>query len=382
MHIIDPTNPAEGDDQTQDPASAAAGAQDTPTPEPTAEEREAAEIAAVDKALEEPENEQQPAAKNPDGDGDETGQAAADGKPADAGKQPADKAGDDDKPKPDADIEREITERNLQGKSAERFRELATEVKGFAPVKAELEKAGIKSVEDVAGLLQRGQAADSMIAMVMETGATEEQYGTTLDYLTVLNRAQGGDREAAEQAFAMISREYAELAKALGKEVPGVHDPLAEHPDLQKEVESADLSRERALEIASQRRQAALAQQAQQRTSQQTEHSRAQQQALQEGADSLRTWEADKLADQAYLEIRPQLSDEVAKIKQKLPPNAWATATEYAYQALMAARVQPVQQQARRPAPSAMRPGVGGTNLAPKKFASDMDAVDAALESM
>lgn len=391
MFIIDPNNPAAGGDSSADGAAAATGAQDgkpdTGAPEPTAAELEAAEMAAIDKALEEPDGGDPAKPKEDDkpkegegGDEGEDGKPAGDKKP----EEGKDKKEGDGKDKPDAEIQAQADALGLKGKSNERFVEMATEIKGFAPLKAELEKAGVKSVEDVVGLVQKSQAADSMIAMVMETGANEEQYGATLDYLTVLNRAQKGDHEAAEQAFAMIGREYAELAKALGKEVPGVHDPLAEYPDLVKEVGDGDLPRERALEIAGQRRQAALLQQARQTSTQQQQQTQAEQVAVTKGVEALRQWEASRLADPTYVALRPALNEQVVEIRKNFPPSQWPAATELAYRALVAeAAAAAKQTPAQRKVPiSPMRPGAGGDGLAPKKFASDLEAVDAALESL
>jgi hypothetical protein len=352
---------------TPEPNAAPVEGQDAATPEPT-------EAELVDQALTAADEEAQPEPA-----------AAKDGDDKDKGGEPdevAVPAADKGKPEPDAEIDAEAKALGLKDKANERFVEMATTIKAVAPLKAELDKAGIKTPEEIPAMVARARAADDMIAMVMETGATPDQYGSLLDYVGAVNKAQSGDPKAAEAAFAMIQREYAELAKALGKEVPGIYDPLAEHPDLQAEVDEG-MSRARALEIAESRRQNALRAQVQEHTARNDQQTRQQQQVIAQGVDSLRAWEADKLKDPAYLAIRDQLSAEVAGIKQNLPPAQWVYATDLAYRAIAAqARSSAPREPERKPPPGPLRPGGVGQRYAQQEFATAEAAVDAALESM
>ena len=307
-------------------------------------------------------------------------QGAPEAKEADHGKPPEAKpdAKPDDKPaERDEAVEKEIKDLGLKGRTEERFRELTGQVKELAPIREALDKAGIKDVAQLPQIIQSARERDEFISMVQETGATPEQYGQSLDYLGLITRAANGDMDAAKQAYEVISKEQAALAQVLGIEVPGVHDPLAEHKDLQADVENGDLSRERALEIARSRAQQATGQRVQQQRNQQQEQTRAQQQAEQQGIVALQQWEAGKLSDPAYAAIRPALDTEVAKIRQKLPPGQWVQATEYACRALMA------EAAARKPKPpvAPLRPGPTRPVLDKAEFDDPVEAMMAGIQA-
>lgn len=235
MFIDDPNTPST-DDTAPDPASAAVAAEPTLTPEPEADEG-AAMLAAI--AAEE--------APKPE---------AAEAEPKPEAAKPDDAA----KPEvvdPDAEITAEADKYGLKGKANERFREMAGEIKQMAPIREALEKAGITDVAELPQLVTRAKDGQDLMDMVQATGATPDQFSMTLDYTTAINAAMAGDDAAGERAWAMFMAEGASLAKALGKEFAGVHDPLTDHADLQADVEAGDLTRARALELAAVRQREA-----------------------------------------------------------------------------------------------------------------------------
>ena len=271
----------------------------------------------------------------------------------------ADDAAAADKPEPDAEIEKEIADRKLTGKSADRFRELAADVKALAPIREALEKAGVKSPEELGNFLKRNEAMTAVMDMMVDTGATNEQFTQTFDYLGLVHKASQGDRQAAQQAFDMIGREYAELAKALGKEVPGMHDPLTDHADLQADIENGDITRARALEIAESRRVAALQGQARSQQEQEVERTAAQQQAIQGGKGALNALEAELVgSDPQYAAKKEAFYAKVQQICREFPPAQWAQAARLAYPAIAAP-------EARKPAPGPIRPGQMRPPVAP-----------------
>lgn len=299
-------------------------------------------------------------APEPEGEPD----AAAAPDPAKPEKSEADKAVDD-----------EVASLGLKGKTEARFRELSKQVADMAPLREALDKAGIKDVAELPQMIQKAQAADDLIGMVTETGATPEQYGMTLDYLSAVNKAAQGDQAAGDKAIALWLEEGKAIHAILGREMPGVHDPLEAHADLRQQVESGDITRKAALELVQSRnlqQRTAAQQQAQAKQASEQQQAQAQQQA---GIDALNAWEADKKADPAYAQIRPTLSAEVAKIRQQFPPNLWAQATEMQYQALRArfAAQQPPQQS--RPNGSPVRPQGPRPTMVPE-FKSIEEALD------
>lgn len=269
---------------------------------------------------------------------------------------------DPEKAKAEAAVEAEITELKLGEKASTRFREMAAEIRELAPLKDLLTKAGITDVGTLPQVLERSKQADGLIGMVMETGASPEQYGKSLDYLTLVNRAVAGDAAAGEKAFDLLSSELADLAKALGKEVPGVFDPLADYPDLQAEVEAEDITRKRALEIAAQRTRDANAQRVQ-------AHAQQQQGAnaeVEAGRQALIAFdEAMAKADAQYAAKRPALNAAVAEIRQRFHPSQWAAQAAIALARIPSPTAAPAAPTppaapaapAARPAPGPMRAG-------------------------
>lgn len=282
-------------------------------------------------------------------------------------------------PAADAETEKEIGELGLKEKSAERFRALAADVKELAPIRDALKQAGIEDISKLPDLIQRSQVGEDMVKMVMDTGANPEQYGQALDYLGLIAKASKGDVASAEKAYTVMEQELRVLATMLGKEVPGVHDPLAAHPDLRAEVEAGDLPKARAVEIAGQRAKSAVTTQAQQR---EQEQSQAQQQAEQGGIAWLQEFDADARArDPDYLAKRPALNEAVAHIRATLHPSQWPQATALAYARIQApAAAAPAAPAAPAlPRPGPLRPTGPRPAMAPA-FDDPMKALDFGIE--
>lgn len=298
-----------------------------------------------------------------------------DGAPPADGQPPAAEA------QPDADTEAEITALGLKEKSAERFRGMAAEIKELAPLREAMKAAGIEDVGRLPDLVQRSKVGEDMVQMVVETGASVEQYGAALDYLGLIGKAQQGDLVAAEKAYEVMGKEYAALAKMLGKEAPGIHDPLANHQDLRAEVEAGDLLRARAVEIAGQRDRTAYTGSVER---QRTESQQAAEQAEQQGIQWLNQFDADMAAaDPSYEAKRPALNEAVRGIRQQYHPSQWAQQTALAYArikapvavAAPAAAAAPAQ-----PRPGPMRPGGPRPAMDPVAFDDPMAALDYGIQ--
>lgn len=313
----------------------------------------------------------------PPADGQPPAQPQEGAPPAD-GQPPAAAEGEQ---QPDADTEAEITALGLKEKSAERFRGMAAEIKELAPLREALKSAGIEDVARLPELVHRSQVGEDMVKMVMDTGASAEQYGMALEYLEMISKAGQGDMAEAEKAYTMLSGEVAALAKILGKEVPGVHDPLAAHSDLRAEVEAGDLPRARAIEIAGQRDRAAYSGSVER---QRTESQQAAEQAEQRGIDWLKRFDAEMAQeDPNYTAKRPQLSEAVRHIREQYHPSEWAQRTAMAYariQAPVAAAAPAAAAAPVQPRPGPMRPSGPGPAMAPTTFASPMDALEYGIQ--
>jgi len=288
-------------------------------------------------------------------------------------KEPEAKEPEADKPDPDADAEAEIKELGLKERSAARFRELTAEVKELAPIREALKSAGIEDIAELPGIVDRAKAADDMISMVMDTGMDARQYGMVLDYGKFVSGAMKGDRASAEKALELAQAEVIALSKALGKEVAGVYDPISEHPDLAESLETGDITKEYALQIANARAHQNSVQQVQQQTTQQQEQESAQSQ----GIAHLNGFEAHMQADPQWAAKRPYLNAMVANIRKTLPPAQWLAATQQAY-ATIPDFLAPAP--VAKPPVNSVRPSGPRPNMAPATFDSPSDALDYALK--
>ncbi|WP_099604491.1 hypothetical protein [Stenotrophomonas maltophilia] len=313
----------------------------------------------------------------PPADGQPPAQPQEGAPPAD-GQPPAAADGEQ---QPDADTEAEITALGLKEKSAERFRGMAAEIKELAPLREAMKAAGIEDVARLPDLVQRSKVGEDMVQMVVETGASAEQYGMALDYLGLIGKAQQGDLVAAEKAYEVMGKEYAALAKMLGKEAPGIHDPLAGHADLQAKVASGDLPRDSALEIAGQRDRTAYTGSVER---QRVESQQAAEQAEQRGIDWLKRFDAEMAQeDPSYAAKRPQLSEAVRQIREQYHPSEWAQRTALAYariQAPVAAAAPATPAAPAQPRPGPMRPSGPRPAMDPTTFASPMDALEYGIQ--
>lgn len=352
-------------------------------------------IAAAD-AEEAPAADPNPAETTPPADAgtppadDPSATPAADGQPPaqpQEGAPPADgqpPAAADAQPQPDAETEAEIASLGLKDKTAERFRTLASEVKELAPIRDALKAVGIEDVAKLPDVVKRAEAGDFLFEEISKTGTSPEQYGMALEYLGLVAKAGQGDLVAAEKAYTTMAAEMAVLAKMLGKEVPGVHDPLANHKDLAAEVEAGDLPRARAIEIAGQRDRSAYTDNVQRH---QDDTRKAMTQAQQDAFDGLQAYDAEMAAtDPGYLAKRDILQVHVNKIMANYPPREWERRTAIAYASIKlpaepaAAPPAAAPAQPATPRPGPMRPSGPRPAMDPTTFANPMDALEYGIQ--
>lgn len=297
----------ENEDAVETPEVAAPETPESEAPE-TGEQAEASEVAAFDAGLKAAaEQDKPPEADKPEGE-------EAQGEKPEAGKPKDDKPKDEGKKdEPDEDVEKEIAERGLKGKSADRFREITRENKRLRELEPQFEAA-----------VARAREWEDTVA---STGATPEQFGRALTFLQLINT---GDPVKMRQAYDAIAAEQKWLAEKLGIEAPG-YDPLDQHADLKASVDSGDMTRKAALEVAQARRVQGMATESQQRTQQQAE----QQQRIQQAAGKVtalgQQWAA---SDPHYAAKLPALKQQLEVIRQYVAPEGWAAAVEAFYKTI------------------------------------------------
>lgn len=358
--------PTEPNPQDLDAAMTAAMSGD-PLPAPTPEVTEPTPAESLDTALE-PEA---PKAEEP----------AKELEPA----KPADPAAPVEAAKvaPDATVEAEITGLGLKQKAAERMRELSGQAKEAATLKEALAAAGVTDVATLPELVERAKTAEEMVNLVVDTGANAEQYTKALDYLAASTAASNGDKAAAEKLWEYLTGEMAVVGRMLGKEIPGVVDPLAGHQDLVDEVDDGNITRARALELARARDaeadRAARTKQAQEQQASTVQQQQAQQQAIQSGKESLNALGQTLLkADpEGYAQKAPQLVAKLREIAVKFPPDQWATQGAIAYASI---RVAPAGPPGAKQSVGPVRP-TGPTPHLKAEYQSPEEALNAALDA-
>lgn len=213
------------------------------------------------------------------------------------------------------------------------------------------------------------------VSIIESTGANPEQFATTINVLRDLN---SGDPARLGRAYDALLGQVAEIAKVLGREVPGVVDPLADFPDLQARLDPENdepISRKDALEIA----QARKLQQHQQARAQATETNDTAAQAHARGLQEVRSLGAQfKAANPVEFAAKlPLLTPLIDRVVANLPPAEWTAAITEAYNAIALPAAAPPAPLPRVPAP--VRPsGSPGAGF-DKKPGSALEAVDLAL---
>lgn len=267
-------------------------------------------------------------------------------------------------------VAEEVAELKLSERSAKRFRELHEHEKALAPIREAAEKAGV-DLANIGDVFARAQERDELVEMVSSTGATPEMFGRSLDYMRDVSAARSGDVQAAQRAWDALLPEVQALAAMLGKEMTGVADPLAAHEDLLAAVDSGDIDRKLALELAAARGQGQVRQQ----------HDAQQQQAREsdQAVQWLRQYDATMMQlDASYAAKRPMLDAMVANIRQTLPPAQWPQAVQLAYASIPSI---PAPAPA-RPKPGPVRPHSPPADMGVGTYDSFEDAIEAGLRSI
>lgn len=331
-----------GQDAPPAPAADTPPAQgEAPTPPPSREELQAKDVEAFRAAAEKAE---QPSVPR------ETPAAEAVAKPETPAKPAAEAAPAETQPTNAEAAEKAVVEEQIvtlgikNEKAKEKFRELSQR-----PTKEAVE-------EIVAPLREQAQRMQKFDEIVSAARATGEQIQSAFGYLQAIN--SGDPRRMSEAADAML-KETTWLFKRLGRELPGVVDPLADHPDLAQAVEAGDITRKFALETANARTMQARTAEHSQRTTEEAQY----QHEVQVARTRLDTIGKELFAADAaqYQAKYPYLLPQLEFIRDNLPPNQWEQAVLRAYSRL------PYTPAAATPPPVAAphKPPVGAVPLRP-----------------
>lgn len=351
MHVDDLENnePSEitpgsaGDGGGTDPGSTG---QEPPAGSPEADKRsqEERDVEAFNAGLEavkglDPHAEppQPPKEKPGDAAGKERPEAAKPGAkpdPSDAGKGQDPKTAKEQSAKRDAEVQKEVDALGLKGKAAERFHEMAGQIKGYADLDRVLKPLNIDNPRVLDAVLVRASEGLDWWDAIEKSTASREQLTSAL---TVVHAINSGDVRLMNMACDSLVNEVSSLCKRLGRELPGSVDPLADHADLKASVEAMDITRERALELARHRANERVETERQQRVAaankQRTDQEGAQQAEINQAQADLERLNDELKASDPHFAHRFKTLQENGTFAQigQMPPRQRAAAVRMAW---------------------------------------------------
>lgn len=213
---------------------------------------------------------------------------------------------------------------------------------------------------------------------IQATGATPEQYGEILSWVSLFNSP---NIDAKKQAYQLVEDVAARMALQLGIE-RNIGDSVNNYPDIKEALAKGQITPVHAKELARTRDQNKFATQV--RTHTQTQEQQ-QQAALKERNDArtaLNTMEANlKATDPLYERKRAHLVPILKPLFKTMRPSQWPGAFQEAYKNVRLQRNVPANAGA-KPKGSGMRPkgaGGGGKSAQPS---SALEAMNGALAAM
>jgi hypothetical protein len=238
-----------------------------------------------------------------------------DGTPEDAPADPAAPEAKAEKPpeKPAEDLYKEPE--GLKEGARERFQQLVAVAR-----EREAELAQVREQ-----FAQQAQVTQAFQQMLVETGASDQEFGALLDFAKAVKQ---GDWNAAEPLLAHLAQQF---RVATGRD-PAGSDPFAQHTDLSQAVQAGQITREAAIQVmqarqvlAQQQRQQAEAQQRQQQ-----EHGYVQsvRQATGQVSQMVQQWSQ---RDLDWPRKQSLMQAHAKQIAETLPPDQWGFALKLAY---------------------------------------------------
>ncbi len=172
---------------------------------------------------------------------------------------------------------------------------------------------------------QQAQVTQAFQQMLIETGATDQEFGALLDFAKAVKQ---GDWAAAEPLLAHLAQQF---RVATGRD-PAGSDPFAQHADLSQAVQAGQMTREAAIQVMQARQ--VLEQQQRQRTalqeSQHRDHAYVQsvRQATGQVSQMVQEWSKKDLD---WPRKQSLMQAHAKQIAETLPPDQWGFALKLAY---------------------------------------------------
>lgn len=361
--------------------------------QPTAEEQEAALIDAVGEAVDEAtpglheEDDDDDATNDDAGVSDAVGEGddGAEGESGDddssdvddaSGADEADADGDDNAEDEDTDGADETAADDGETETPDADAEVDHINDAIPEGTNEKTAARIQGLIDIAKeQTDRAAQGDEIIAAITNTGADPEQFSNTIGFLSMYNSTDAAQRKQALEVARGVVRE---LSIELGE---GTQDLLAEHEDLQAEVEAGTLDQARAVEIATSRAAETLRKSRAEAANTKTAAEKTAADNLKAGRTALTTFENTVKADPDYARLYPTFTAMLQPQLRNLHVSQWGEAAQTLFTELKAQIPATPAPAPKGPKRQPLRPkqGAGGSGDKGAEPTSALDALDSAL---
>lgn len=230
-------------------------------------------------------------------------------------------------------------------------------------------EARYKDIEEQVTSLQRS---------ISDAGMDAGQFAQTIQFAKLSNSQNPADLRVARD---MLQQQMQAISLRLGEEIPAV-DPLAQFPDLKQAVDSFELSKDKAHELARLRHQQAQQQAAMQAQQQSSQQQAMYQQTVQQASKSMDAYlqsRANEIDHKAKMEALHKHFADPAKMQDfvaSFQPQQWEQALRLMYDSIAVAPQPP----ARTQQPLRARAGILGTPDA--SAASPLGRLAQHMESM
>jgi hypothetical protein len=216
----------------------------------------------------------------------------------------------------------------------------------------------------------------TIINGIQSTGASPEQYGELLSWVSLFNSP---NVESKKQAYQLVEDVANRMALQLGIE-RNVGDPYAKHPDIREALAKNQITPQYAKELVRTREQNAFRTQIDSQGQQQRQTQQQAEAELNQARASLNTIDAQlRQQDTLYDKKRAQLVPILKPIFKSLRPSQWPAAYQEAYRNVRLQRSNLNGRAAPKGQPMRAKSPAGSSA---KQASSPLEAMNAALASM
>lgn len=194
---------------------------------------------------------------------------------------------------------------------------------------------------------QMEQEVNALRESITSAGMDGQQFAQTIQFARLANSQNPDDLRVARD---MLQQQMQAISLRLGEEIPAI-DPLAQFPDLQQAVDSFELSKEKAHELAKLRHQQAQQQAIMQAQQQSSQQQAAYQQTVQQASQRMDAYLQSRINEidhKAKMEALHKHFSDPAKMQDfvaSFQPQQWEQALRLMYDSIAVAPQPPARTQ-------------------------------------